>query len=149
MPSAWSRWRDLSFQEKKWLLWMLLLLPLISAMLRLFGYTRTQAWLLRHSEKTAFIEADSNTLQKAERLAQLANIAGRRGAITATCLRQALLLQWWLRRLGLDAKLKLGARLQEGQFDAHAWVELAGAALMQGNLEHIALPESKASRNMK
>lgn len=142
MPSAWSRWRELSFQEKKWLFLMLLLLPLISAMLRLFGYTRTQTWLLRHSQKTTFIEADSNTLQMAEQLAVLANIAGRRGAITATCLRQALLLQWWLRRLGLDAKLKLGARLQEGQFDAHAWVELEGRALGQTEMNHQAFPDN-------
>ena len=141
MRRTWSRWRELGFQEKKWLLTMLLLLPLISAMLRLFGYTRTQAWLLRHSEKTAFIEADSNTLQMAEQLAVLANIAGRRGAITATCLRQALLLQWWLRRLGLDAKLKLGARLQEGQFDAHAWVELKGQALGQAEMNHQAFDQ--------
>ena len=141
MPAAWSRWRELSTQEKKWLLWMLLLLPLIPAMLRLFGFTRTQAWLLRHSEKKTFIEADSNTLQLAERLAQLANIAGRRGAITATCLRQALLLQWWLRRDGLDAKLKLGTRLQEGQFDAHAWVELDGKALGQTEMNHKAFDQ--------
>ena len=142
MPSAWSRWRELSFQEKKWLLWMLLLLPIISAALRLFGYKRSHAWLLRHSHAGAYFAADTDALQHAERLAQLANIAGRRGAITATCLRQAMLLEWWLRRLGLDAKLKLGARLQEGQFDAHAWVELEGWALGQVEMNHRAFDQA-------
>ena len=141
MHTAWSRWRELSFQDKKTLLGMFALLPLISAMLRLFGFTRTQAWLLRRSQTTTFIEADSNALQMAERLAVLANIAGRRGAVTATCLRQAMLLQWWLRRLNLDAKLKLGARLQEGQFDAHAWVELDGKALGQAEMNHQAFDQ--------
>ena len=126
MRRAWARWRGLSFQEKKLLLSMVLQLPLISAALRIFGFNRSHAWLLGHSQNAEFIHPDAATLQTAERLAELANIAGRRGAVTATCLRQAMLLQWWLRRRGLDAKLKLGARIDQGQFDAHAWVELEG-----------------------
>lgn len=141
MPSAWSRWRDLSYQEKKWLLWMLALLPLVSLMLRVMGFNRSHAWLLQNSQKADFVKADTKALDLAERLAQLANIAGRRGAVTATCLRQAMLLQWWLRRRKLDAKLKLGARLQEGQFDAHAWVELQGIALGQTEMNHQAFDQ--------
>lgn len=140
MQQAWSRWRELSFHEKRWLLTMLILLPVVSAMLRVLGFNRSQAWLLRNSQISEFIPADANALQSAERLAQLINIAGRRGAVTATCLRQAMLLQWWLRRRGFDAKLKLGARLQEGQFDAHAWVELEERALGQTDLKHRAFP---------
>ena len=136
MRRAWSRWQELSFREKKWLLWMLIQLPIISAMLHMFGFNRSQAWLLRFSNNSPFIQANAEALKTAEKLAQLANIAGRRGAITATCLRQAMLLQTWLRRQRLDAQLKLGARLQDGQFDAHAWVELAGKPLGQTEMNH-------------
>ncbi|MGH8105780.1 MAG: lasso peptide biosynthesis B2 protein [Arenimonas sp.] len=136
MRRTWARWQGLSFQEKKWLLSMLIQLPIISAALRIFGFNRSHAWLLGHSRKVDFILADAAALQTSERLAELANIAGRRGAVTATCLRQAMLLQWWLRRRGLDAKLKLGARMDDGQFDAHAWVELEDQALGQGALNH-------------
>lgn len=141
MRRTWSRWRELGFQEKKWLLTMLVLLPFVSAMLRVLGFNRSHAWLLRHSQNAEFIEVDSDALQLADRLAVLANIAGRRGAVTATCLRQAMLLEWWLRRRQLDAKLKLGARLQEGQFDAHAWVELEGTALGQTEMNHQAFDQ--------
>lgn len=136
MRKTWTQWQKLGFGEKKALLLMLLLLPLVSGMLRLLGFNRSHAWLLRSSQKTSFVKADTKTLESAEQLAQLANIAGRRGAVTATCLRQAMLLQWWLRRRRLDARLKLGTRLQEGQFDAHAWVELDGQALGQNKLNH-------------
>ena len=141
MCRAWTHWQELSFHEKKWLLSMLILLPVISAALRIFRFNRSHAWLLRHSQGSGFIQADSADLKASERLAQLANIAGRRGVITATCLRQAMLLQWWLRRRGLDAKLKLGARIEEGQFDAHAWVELEGRALGQTDLKHQAFDQ--------
>lgn len=136
MRQAWTRWQALGFHEKRCLLSMFVLLPLISAMLRLFGFRRSHDWLLKSSQKPAYATADSKTIAASERLAYLASIAGRRGAVTATCLRQAMLLQWWLRRRGLDAKLKLGARLQEGQFDAHAWVELEGIALGQTEMNH-------------
>jgi hypothetical protein len=136
MYQAWARWRELNFSEKNRLLLMFILLPLTSAMLRIFGFNRSHAWLLRCSQATPFIHADSTALQSAERIALLANIAGRRGIVSATCLRQAMLVQWWLRRDGLDARLKIGSRLQVGQFDAHAWVELEGKALAQDGLYH-------------
>ncbi len=142
MRRAWARWRELSFREKRWLVYMLILLPFVSTMLHLFGFNRSHAWMLRRSQTSRFIQADDVALESAERLALVANIAGRRGAVTATCLRQAMLLQWWLRRRGLDAKLKLGARLQEGQFDAHAWVELEGRALGQNELKHKAFSDT-------
>lgn len=136
MRRAWARWRALSYDEKKCLLWMLILLPMISAMLRVFGFHRSHGWLQRASQPKLFIDADTTTLQLAERLARLADIAGQRGLVKATCLRQAMLLQWLLRRRQLDANLKIGTRLRDGEFDAHAWVELQGIALGQTEINH-------------
>jgi hypothetical protein len=67
----------------------------------------------------------------AQRIAELANIAGRHGAWQNTCLRQALTVQWWLYRRGLPAQLRIGARRVGNQLDAHAWVELDGVPLAQ------------------
>jgi hypothetical protein len=136
MRQALARWRELNFSDKKRLLTMFILLPLISAMLRIFGFKRSHGLLLQLSQPKQFNDADSTALQAAERIALLANIAGRRGVLTATCLRQAMLVQWWLRREGLDARLKIGTRLQAGQFDAHAWVELKDQALAQDGHYH-------------
>jgi hypothetical protein len=60
----------------------------------------------------------------------LAQIAGRRGPVRATCLRQALVLHGWLRRRGLNPEIVIGVR-RDGvaALDAHAWVELEGESI--------------------
>ena len=73
----------------------------------------------------------ADTLAYAQTLVELAAIAGRHGLVRATCLRQALVVTTLLRRRGLDAQLQLGVQQAGEQFGAHAWVELAGAALGQ------------------
>ena len=71
--------------------------------------------------------ASRDDINAACRLAQLAAIAGRHGAVAATCLRQSLLVYGWLRWRGLDPKLLLGIMPENGSFQAHAWVELEDA----------------------
>ncbi len=137
MANFWSRWWGLSSREKWTLLRLVILLPLIAFMLRISGFSRSHARLQSWSQPDQFLPPDFLALEQAERFAQLANIAGRRGFLHATCLPQALLVQWWLRRQGLDAKLKLGTRKLDGHFDAHAWVELQGHALAQARMEHV------------
>ena len=45
------------------------------------------------------------------------------------CLVQSLALLRMLRRRGIDAELRLGARNRTGKFEAHAWVTLGSVAL--------------------
>lgn len=45
--------------------------------------------------------------------------------IRASCLRQSLLVWWFLRRRGLGAKLRIGVNNRE-EFLANGWVELEG-----------------------
>ena len=73
-------------------------------------------------------------------LAQLAQIAGRRGFGRATCLPQALAVYGAIRRRGLTPVIQIGVRKHNGSFEAHAWVELAGIALAQNDLNHTPLP---------
>jgi hypothetical protein len=113
----------------------------ISALLRMFGVVRTRRWLERLSRNAAPRGADAEDLQFAKRLTHLTDIAGRRGAVTATCLRQSLLIYWLLRRRGLAPELKIGVRKEQATFDAHAWVELQGVALGQLDLAHSPFPD--------
>lgn len=55
------------------------------------------------------------------------NAAARHLPLRANCLDRALTLWWMLRRRGLPAELRIGARKEQGRFEAHAWVELSGA----------------------
>lgn len=90
-------------------------------------------WLSRHPMPHSVSAAE---LADAQHLARLAAIAGRHGAVEASCLRQSLLVFGWLRRRGLQPVLQLGLREREGPFQAHAWVELDGVRLLPVDAGH-------------
>jgi hypothetical protein len=132
--------------SERWLLLRLVLgLPLVALLLRLVGYGRARNLLRRLAGHGPVRSATEIELRQAEQLAQFAAIAGRRGLLSATCLRQALLVDYLLRRRGLAPELKLGVRKREGRFDAHAWVELEGRPLAQAGLEHSPFPDAGAA----
>ncbi len=143
---AFARWRSLTWGDRRMLLGLMLGLPVIAGMLRVLGVFRTRRWLERASPKAGSREVDAHNLRAAERLAKLAAIAGRRGAITVTCLRQALLVYWLLRRRGFAPELKIGMRSLDGVVDGHAWVELGGVALNQPHLDHVAFAGPSSTR---
>ena len=118
------------------MLLMLAWLPLVSLSLRLAGYGPTRRWVERLSPVGSPRTVATTDVQAAERMAQLAAIAGRRGAVTATCLRQSMLVYGLLRRRGFAPELVLGVRKLDQSFDAHAWVELEGVALGQSEIVH-------------
>jgi hypothetical protein len=130
------------------LLWLATLQPAISLMLRVFGYRRTRAMLERLSPQSYPHSASEHEWAGAERLAELARIAGRHGLTETTCLRQSLAVYWCLRRRGLKPDLRLGVgRLDGAMPDMHAWVELDGRPLAQPNARHVAFPARTASRH--
>jgi hypothetical protein len=128
-----ARWRELTWRDRGRLLGLALLLPLIDLSLRAFGIHRTQRLLRIDGEAVACHTPGADAIADADRLAALAGIAGRRGVYANTCLRQALAIQWWLRRRGLPAELRIGAQVNDGNLQAHAWVELDGHALAQAH----------------
>ena len=67
--------------------------------------------------------------ESANRIARLVAIAAYHGPYRATCLRQSLALWWLLRRRGIPAELRIGVRKDDGELQAHAWVEHDGQAL--------------------
>jgi len=55
--------------------------------------------------------------------------AASRYVFKTTCLTQALTLQILLQKEGYDATLRIGIARNEGQFQAHAWIESQGDVL--------------------
>jgi hypothetical protein len=114
------------------------LLPLISASLRIRGFRATQAALQGFSipsktEERAGAQAmDAGRVQMAVRMV---NAAARYG-LGSTCLEKSLTLWWLLRRDGIVSSLRIGARKASGKFEAHAWVERDGAALNEPGAQH-------------
>lgn len=97
-------------------------MPLFWLGLRAFGLVRFHAWVRR----TRAVTHDARTLRDIKALGDLVNIAARHTPFPVTCLTRSLLLQWLLRRRGVDSQLRIGVRLTQGALDAHAWVECDG-----------------------
>jgi len=66
-----------------------------------------------------------------ERLERLVDVAARNHVIAMSCLRRALVLQRLLGRRGIQAELRFGVRKEEGDLEAHAWLEHAGRPLSE------------------
>src|SRR5207302_9584982 len=63
------------------------------------------------------------------RLQRAVQRAGRGQPRRAKCLPQSVALAWLLARRGIGSELRLGVRGNDGTFEAHAWLELAGGVL--------------------
>lgn len=140
------QFRALPGSERRLLILLMVLQPAISVALRLRGYRRTQHWLERRSQHLTPHAASARELAAAERVATLAGIAGRRGPVAASCLRQSLAVLWVLRRRGLQPDIKFGVDRIGASPDMHAWVELEGVPLAQPRMRHAAFqPVTSAS----
>ncbi|MEO5595972.1 MAG: lasso peptide biosynthesis B2 protein [Lysobacteraceae bacterium] len=140
------RWFALPLSDQWRLLQLGLMLPVVAGLLRMLGMMGCARLMQQSNRRRLTHPATAPEIQYAQRLAELAAIAGRRSAIRTTCLRQALLLQWLLRRRGLDAQLRIGVRKNNAALDAHAWVELDGVALGEPDLAHAKFPDDLAVR---
>jgi hypothetical protein len=134
------RWRDLDRRQRAWLVTFVAMLPLLRLSLRTQGFARTRAYVERWTRQAGQRQPARDDVLAADDLARLALIAGRRGVTEVTCLPQALAVYGTIRRRGLAPQLRIGVRKVDGNFEAHAWVELAGIALAQPSLNHRPLP---------
>lgn len=112
--------RALAPAERRALLHALVLLPAYALRVRLFG--------LRRSLPRARA-APAPTLPPAS-LARLVAAAARHGPWRARCLPVSLALQHLLLAHGIASRLRVGVRTVNGRLEAHAWVERAGAVLL-------------------
>jgi hypothetical protein len=107
--------------------------------LRLAGFRRWKsvlAWLVP-SVNTAARKQTPSQRESAELIARMEAAAARNVFFGTNCLEQSLVLWWLLRRRGISAELRIGARKEFERFEAHAWVELDSAVLNDRNAEHL------------
>lgn len=126
----WHKWWALSSHEQGRLVQAMLLLPLLHLALGMLGLRRLQrllAWLT-----PAKLQSAAQVDQQVAQLARIVNLAAQHGPYRATCLRRSLLLWWWLRRSGIASDLRIGVQRTNQHFAAHAWVEIDGYAINDG-----------------
>jgi hypothetical protein len=107
--------------------------------LRLAGFRRWKAslaWLAPGATAPAGA-MEPALVDSAREIARLEQAAARHLFFRANCLEQSLTLWWLLQRRGIAAELRIGARKEDGRFEAHAWVEFDGAALNDAGEEHL------------
>jgi hypothetical protein len=128
------RWLELgclSWAEHWLLIQAAVLLPVTDLAIKWLGLRRWQSTLAswaphicRSPEELPILVRRQPTLT-----ARLVGAAARHGVSGANCLQQSVCLWWLLRRQQIDADLLIGTRKVAGEFEAHAWVELAGVVL--------------------
>lgn len=105
--------------------------------LRLAGFRRWKnvlAWLTPPPNTTAR-QPDASQREAAQVIARMAAAAARNIFVDTNCLEQSLVLWWLLRRRGIAAELRIGARKEFERFEAHAWVEVESAVLNDASAE--------------
>jgi len=130
------RFSALDSTARKMFLRALVMLPIVSASLRTLCFQNTQSGLrvvvsAPNSELTPdFVRA------RIALTAHMVNSASRHGLVHATCLAKSLTLWCLLGRQGIASQLRIGARKQDGKFEAHAWVERDGVAVNEPDDHH-------------
>ena len=131
--AVWRKMRSLDSLQWRYLLASILLLPIIDMSLRWSGHKRTHAMLDRWAKRSSADVAAWPDEAAAQSIARIVSLAGRQSPWPATCLRQALLLCFFLARRGINAELRIGVEsTDESGFAAHAWVEWHGRVLIGG-----------------
>jgi hypothetical protein len=107
--------------------------------LRLAGFRRWKAVLAWFVPGLSVLGRASGpaAADSARAIARLQQAAASHLFFRANCLEQSLTLWWLLRRRGIAAELRVGARKDAGRFEAHAWVEFEGAILNDAGDEHL------------
>lgn len=131
MNAAWVRFCNLSGRERRDFFRALLFLPIVAAWLRVSTFRSIQR-NLEDWHKDAVLtnqRDDSRALAESQSASRMLDAASRRGIVRGNCLSRSIALCWLLRRRGLPAQLRIGARKIGNQLEAHAWVEVAGRAI--------------------
>ena len=108
-----------------------LILPVIDLGLRLLGYKRMRSLLNRWAKSA--VRSHENTEIVAGQVARVVSVAARWTLWPTSCLRQAILLWWFLARRNIAVEVRIGVSGDLAEhFSAHAWVEQNGRVLLGG-----------------
>lgn len=120
-------------------MWAFVLIPATAVALRTIGLRRWKAMLARtisrDNPSNAVLpeELKSSHLDSSRLTARMVAAAAREGLYHGRCLEQSLTLWWLLVRQKQPAELHIGVRKGAAGFEAHAWVELLGAVVNDGD----------------
>lgn len=114
--SGWERWMLLN---------ALLALPITAAALQLIGLNQWRSLMAKTAGAKSAKNPLDNTQQanEAGRVARVVSVASRHGVYRPNCLQQSLVLWWLLKRRNIASEIRFGARKEERELAAHAWVE--------------------------
>ena len=112
----------------------LILQPAISLALRIWGFGAVYAFLQRRSPTPQALlsshgQSEGPGIEELKNLAHLADAAANHSPIRPACLTRSLALWWLLRRRGVTGDLRIGVSNDDGEFEAHAWVEYEGTVI--------------------
>ena len=111
--------RALSFSEFLMLVVSVLTLPVVSVLLKLRGFQKTERFMALFSRLGIQPEASP---VRVERAARMVSIAAARGPYKARCLEQAITVWWMLGVMGISSTIRLGVYKSDQSVEAHAWV---------------------------
>jgi hypothetical protein len=130
-PRKWRGYRSRPPEDRRLILRAALFLPLTEIGLRLLGFRRWKELIEKSSRPAPAprqLPADFQR-ETAQRAARAVRSVELHGPASPNCLERSMTLWWLLRREGVDAQLRIGARKEGGKFEAHAWVESDGQVL--------------------
>lgn len=129
--NAWVRFCKLSGRERWDFFLGLLFLPVVVIWLRVSTFQSIQQASEKWYGDAALTNQRDSTkiLTESQSASRMLEAASRRGIVRGNCLSRSIALCWLLRRRGIPAQLRIGARKIGNQLEAHAWVEVAGRAI--------------------
>ena len=105
----------------------IVLLPVISVTLRIFGFRRVYAVLgISRLSKSDVSETTAAHLPLIMQINHMVDIATRRVIFQPTCLERSLVLWLLLHRKRISSGLRIGVHMSVGKLEAHAWIESLG-----------------------
>jgi len=104
--------------------------------LKLLGFQRWKKMITGLTRKKTWRATSVAPEPLAAKIAASEEATARRLPFKTNCLEQSLALLWMLRKRGIAADLRIGARKESNRFEAHAWVEFQGAVLNDAGEAH-------------
>jgi hypothetical protein len=131
LPNNVRKFMRLPAPERLTLVQACLLLPVTACAFACLGFRRWHGTVKRWTPHglPPGKRPDADDTARVQRTARLIQVAARHVAGPNSCLQQALVLWWLLRRQGFVTELRIGVRKVGDQLNAHAWVEYRGLVL--------------------
>ncbi len=118
----WRAYRKLEREDRRTLMLLTCLLPLIAGTIRILGFNRAFSVIgrLAGSSGDTTITVDEGLLNRVRKWTRYLKL---NGIYRGNCLSRSLMIWSVLQRNGISCDLVVGTRFRDGQFQAHAWVE--------------------------